>query len=124
MVDVYGKYFVNRKNGVDFNAGGQYNLDAVTSQILRVGARYTMKRDKWNFYAGAAYEHELDGKANGTAAGVAIRGADTSGGSFRGELGATVTPDKNVPVTLDFNLTGFAGTKQGVSGGVSVALMF
>ena len=25
-----------------------------------------VKRDKWNFYAGAAYEHELDGKATGT----------------------------------------------------------
>lgn len=124
VVDVYGKYFVNRKNGVDFNAGGHYTLDAVTSQILRVGARYTVKSRKWNFYAGAAYEHELDGKANGTADGVSIRGADTSGGSFRGELGATVTPDKNVPVTLDFNLTGFAGKKQGLSGGVSVALMF
>ena len=91
---------------------------------MRVGARYTMNRNKWKFYAGAAYEHELDGKANGTADGVAIRGADTADGSFRGELGATVTPDKNLPLTLDFNVTGFAGTKQGLSGGVSVAWMF
>ena len=83
-----------------------------------------MNRNKWNLYADAAYEHELDGKAEGRADGVAIRGADTSGASFRGELGATVTPDKNVPLTLDFNVTGFAGTKQGLSGGVSVAFMF
>ena len=123
-VDVYGKYFYNRRNSTDFNAGGHYSLDAVTSQVLRVGARYTVNRDKWKFYAGAAYEHELDGKANGTADGVAIRGADTSGGSFRGELGATVTPDKNVPLTLDFNVSGFAGKKRGVTGGVSVSLMF
>ncbi|MBR1553721.1 MAG: autotransporter outer membrane beta-barrel domain-containing protein, partial [Schwartzia sp.] len=123
-VDVYGKYFVNRRNSVDFNAGGHYDLDAVTSQVLRVGARYTMKRAKWNFYAGAAYEHELDGKANGTADGVAIRGADTSGGSFRGELGATMTPGENSPWKLDLNVTGFAGKKQGVTGGVSVAFLF
>ena len=82
---------------MDFNAGGHYDLDAVTSSVLRVGARYILKREKWNFYAGAAYEHEFDGKANGTADGMAIRGADTSGGSFRGELGATVKPGENSP---------------------------
>ncbi len=123
-VDVYGKYFYNRKNGVSFNAGGQFDLDAVTSQILRVGARYTVKRDKWNFYAGAAYEHELDGKATGTAGGLAIRGAEISGASFRGELGATMKPDKNSPWSLDLNVAGFAGKKQGFTGGVSVAFMF
>ena len=123
-VDVYGKYFYNRRNSVDFNAGGHYDLDAVTSSVIRLGARYIVKRDKWNFYAGAAYEHELDGKANGTADGVAIRGADTSGGSFRGELGATMTPGENSPWKLDLNVTGFAGKKQGFTGGVSVAFMF
>ena len=124
VVDVYGKYFYNRKNGVSFDAGGHYDLDAVTSQIVRVGARYTVKRAKWNYYAGVAYEHELDGKATGTAGGLAIRSADTSGGSFRGELGATMKPGDNSPWSLDLNLSGFAGKKQGFTGGVSVALMF
>ncbi|MBE6095009.1 MAG: autotransporter outer membrane beta-barrel domain-containing protein [Schwartzia succinivorans] len=123
-VDVYGKYFYNRRNGVSFDAGGHYDLDAVTSSVLRVGARYILKRNKWNFYAGAAYEHEFDGKANGTADGVAIRGADTSGGSFRGEIGATVKPGENSPWNIDLNVSGFAGKKQGFTGGVSVALMF
>ena len=123
-VDVYGKYFYNRKNGVSFDAGGHYDLDAVTSQIIRIGARYTIKRDKWDFYAGAAYEHELDGKANGTAGGLAIRGADTSGASFRGELGATMKPGEKSPWSLDLNVAGFAGKKQGFTGGVSVAFMF
>ena len=123
-VDVYGKYFYNRRNGVSFDAGGHYDLDAVTSSVLRVGARYIVKRNKWNFYAGAAYEHELDGKANGTADGVAIRSADTSGGSFRGEIGATVKPGENSPWNIDLNVRGFAGKKQGFTGGVSVAFMF
>ena len=129
-VDVYGKYFYNRKNSVSFDvgAGDHYDLDAVTSQVVRVGARYNIKRDKWNFYAGAAYEHELDGKAAGTASNggvsAAIRGADTSGASFRGEIGATMKPDKNSPWSLDLNVSGFAGKKQGFAGGVSVAFMF
>ena len=123
-VDVYGRYFYNRRNGVSFNAGGHYDLDAVTSSVLRVGARYTMKREKWNFYGGVAYEHELDGEATGTADGVAIRGADVGGGSFRGEIGAPMTPGENSPWSLDLNLSGFAGKKQGFTGGVSVAFMF
>ena len=102
-VDVYGKYFFNRKNGVDFNAGGHYDLDAVTSSVLRVGARYVVKRNKWNLYGGLAYEHELDGEAAGKADGVAIRGADVGGGSFRGEIGATMTPGDKSPWSLDLN---------------------
>ena len=124
-VDVYGKYFMSRRNGVDFTVNdARYDLDAVTSQVLRVGARYMMKREKWNFYGGLAYEHEFDGRAEGTVDGLAIRSADTGGASFRGEIGATMTPDENSPWKLDLNLAGFAGKKQGVTGGVSVAFMF
>ena len=123
-LDVYGKYFYNRRNGVSFDAGGCYDLDAVTSQVLRVGARYTVKRDKWNFYGGLAYEHELDGVATGRADGVPIRGADTKGGSLRAEIGATMQPEEDSPWSLSLNMSGFAGEKQGFSGGVSVSFMF
>ena len=124
-LDVYGKFFFNRRNGVSFETGGNaYDLDAVRSEILRVGARYTMKREKWNFYGGLAYEYEMDGKATGTVDGLAIRGADIGGGSVRAELGATMQPDANSPWSLDLNLSGFAGKKRGISGGVSVAFMF
>ena len=124
-VDVYAKYFFNRRNGASFTVENQqFDLDAVTSQILRVGARYTMKREKWNFYGGVAYEHELDGEATGKVDGFAIRSADVKGGSFRAELGATMKPDKNSPWSLDLNVAGFAGKKQGFSGGVSVSFTF
>ena len=123
-LDVYGKFYHNHRKGVSFNAGGHYDLDAVNSDVLRIGARYTLKREKWNFYGGLAYEHELDGKASGTADGMKIRSADTSGASLRGELGVTFKPEKEGPLTLDFNVSGFAGKKRGVTGGVSVAWMF
>ena len=56
--------------------------------------------------------------------GVAIRGADTSGTSFRAEIGATMKPGENSPWSLDLNVSGFAEKKQGFTGGVSVAFMF
>ena len=124
-LDVYGKFFYNRRNSVGFTVNdAAYDLDAVTSQVLRIGARYTMKREKWNFYGGLAYEHEMDGKATGTVDGLEIRGADTGGGSFRAELGATMQPDKNSPWKLDLNVAGLAGKKQGITGGISVSFMF
>ena len=39
-------------------------------------------------------------------------------------IGATMQPDKDSPWQLDLNLAGFAGKKEGFSGGVSVAWMF
>ena len=65
----------------------------------------------------------LDGEATGRMNGNAIRGADIKGGSARLELGATMKPDK-APWSLDLNVTGFAGKKQGVMGGVSFAWLF
>ena len=124
LLDVYGKYLYNRRESFSFDAGGHYDIDDLTSQILRVGARYIMKRESWNFYGGLAYEHELDGKATGKANGLDIRGVDMSGGSLRIELGAAMQPDKNSPWSLDFNVTGYAGKKRGVMGGISVGFAF
>lgn len=124
-VEVYGRYFFNHKNGIDFTADGEkYDLDAVNSHILRAGARYTMKREKWNFYGDLSYEHEFDGKAEGSVNGMAIRGADTSGGSARLELGATFKESADSPWSLSLDMTGYAGHKKGFKGGVSMNFAF
>ena len=123
-VDVYGKYFFNRRNGVNFDAAGNhYDLDAVNSNVLRVGSRYTVKREKWNFYGGLAYEHEFGGEATGRVDGASIRSADIGGGSVFGEIGAKIVPGES-RWGLDLFVHGFAGKKRGVSGGVSVAYKF
>jgi len=49
-----------------------------------------------------------------------IRGADISGTSVRGEIGATFRPGEKSNVTIDLNLSGFAGKKQGLTRGLSV----
>ena len=46
------------------------------------------------------------------------------GGSVRLELGAKLLANEKSPWTLDLNLTGYAGKKQGLQGGVSVKFMF
>ena len=120
VLDLYAKYFYNHRGSVSFDAGGHYDLGAVESSVLRVGTRYTVKQnDNINYYGGLAVEHEFCGRASGFADGVAIRGADISGTSVRGEIGATFRPGDKSNVTLDLNLSGFAGKKQGFTGGLS-----
>ena len=130
-LDVYAKYFYNHRGSVSFDAGGRYDLDGVNSNILRIGTRYTVKKnEKFNYYGGLAVEHEFSGNATGTyiapggAIGLGLRGADISGTSVRGELGAIFQPDDKTPLTLDLNLTGFAGKKRGLSGGLSALWHF
>ncbi|MBR2215801.1 MAG: hypothetical protein IJ849_08610 [Selenomonadaceae bacterium] len=124
-VDFYGRYFFNRVDGSSFDAANNhYDLDAVTSQILRLGTRYTLKGNKWHFYSGLAYQHEFDGKGTGRVDGNAIRGADTSGGSIFGEIGAKMVPTATNPWSIDFYLNAFGGKKNGVTGGVAIAFMF
>ena len=124
-LDVYAKYFYNRRNGTDFTVdGADYSLDAVTSSLVRVGTRYTERNDRWNFYGGLAYEYEMDGKATGRVNGLSIRGADIGGGRVRGEIGTFMRPSVDNPWGVDLNLTCFVGKKQGVMGSVSVAYTF
>ncbi|ORU01116.1 Large exoproteins involved in heme utilization or adhesion [Anaerovibrio sp. JC8] len=126
VLDVYAKYFYNHRNGTDFTvAGADYRLDDITSSLLRVGARYTEKRDdQWSFYGGLAYEYEMCGRAYGTVNGVDIRGADIGGGRIRGEIGAFMKPTADTPWGVDLNLTAYAGKKQGVMGSISTVYTF
>ncbi|MBQ4018662.1 MAG: hypothetical protein II605_05400, partial [Paludibacteraceae bacterium] len=97
-LDVYGKFFYTRRNGVDFDAGGNhYSLDSVNSSLLRVGARYGSNDRKWNWYGGLAYEYEFGGESKGTVDGLAIRSASIKGASVRGEIGMRMEATKTNP---------------------------
>ena len=101
VLDLYAKYFYNHRGSVSFDAGGHYDLDAVESSVLRLGTRYTVKKNEnINYYGGLAVEQEFCGRATGLADDVAIRGADISGTSVRGEIGASFQPGKTVILPL------------------------
>ena len=124
-LDVYGKYFYLRRNGVDFDAGGNhYTLDSVTSSLLRIGARYGSNDKKWNWYGGLAYEYEFGGESKGTVDGLAIRSASIKGGSVRGEIGMRMEATKTNPWKVDIGIYGYGGKHRGFGGNVSVAYMF
>ena len=124
-LDVYGKFFYTRRNGVSFNAAGRYDLDAVNSSLLRVGARYGSTDKKWNWYGGLAYEYQFDGESGGMLNGnTPIRAASIKGGSVRGEIGLRMDATKTNPWQTDISIYGYGGKHRGFGGSVNVAYMF
>ncbi len=124
-LDVYGKYFYTKRDGVNFTAGGSaYDLDSVASSVLRVGARYGSADRKWNWYGGLAFDYEFDGEATGKVDGAAIRSASVKGGSVRGELGLRMDATKTNPWHMDISVYGYGGKHRGFGGNVSLAYTF
>ena len=123
-LDVYGKFFYTKRDGAEFDAVQRYDLDSVTSSVLRIGARYGTSDKRWNWYGGLAYEYEFDGGATGKVNGTAIRSASVKGSSVRGELGMRMDATKTNPWQTDISLYGYAGKHRGFGGKVNVAYTF
>jgi hypothetical protein len=128
-LDVYGKYFYTRREGVSFDAGADhYDLDSVSSSLLRIGARYGTTVKRWNWYGGLAFEYEFDGKSEGTVSTIgnsaAIRSASVKGSSVRCELGLRMDATKDNPWKADIAIYGYGGKHRGFGGNVNVAYTF
>lgn len=87
--DVYGKYFHSEIEGDAFLMGGDaYRFDDMTSDRLRLGARYTADTGRaWSFYGGAAYEYEFSGDSRMKAGPWEAREKSLQGSSVFGEIG-------------------------------------
>ena len=123
--DIYGKYFHTDIDGDSFEMGGdRFSFDSVTSDRLRLGARYTADTDKaWSLYCGAAYEYEFSGGSHMKAGQFDAPEQSLQGSTVFGEIG-TVWGRKDSPWSMDINLRGYAGEREGFSGMVQLAYAF
>ena len=123
--DIYGKYFHTDIDGDSFEMGGdRFSFDSVTSDRLRLGARYTADTDKaWSLYCGAAYEYEFSGGSHMKAGQFDAPEQSLQGSTVFGEIG-TVWGRKDSPWSMDVNLRGYAGEREGFSGMVQLAYAF
>ena len=123
--DIYGKYFHTDIDGDSFEMGGdRFSFDSVTSDRLRLGARYTADTDKaWSLYCGAAYEYEFSGGSRMKAGQFEAPEQSLQGSTVFGEIG-TVWGRKDSPWSMDVNLRGYAGEREGFSGMVQLAYAF
>ena len=123
--DVYGKYFHSEIEGDAFLMGGDaYRFDDMTSDRLRLGARYTADTGRaWSFYGGAAYEYEFSGDSRMKAGPWEAREESLQGSSVFGEIGALMR-DKDSPWSMDINFRGYTGEREGISGMLQLAYSF
>ncbi|MBP5469099.1 MAG: hypothetical protein J6Z11_07630, partial [Candidatus Riflebacteria bacterium] len=124
-LDIYGKYFYNEREGINFAAGAdQYSLDKVRSRVLRAGFRLSSTDRKWNRYGGLAYDYEFGGKSSGEVNGTPIRSASVKGGTLRGEFGYCREATKTNPWKTDISLYGFTGKRNGFGGNIAFEYHF
>lgn len=123
--DIYGKYFHTDIDGDSFVMGGdRFSFDSVTSDRLRLGARYMPATDAaWKVYYGAAYEYEFSGDSHMKAGRFDAPEQSLQGSTVFGEIG-TVWGRKDSDWSVDVNLRGYAGEREGFSGMVQLAYAF
>lgn len=123
--NLYGKYFHTEVEGDNFSiAGDEFSFDDVTSDRLRLGARYTADTEKaWSLYYGLAWEYEFNGDSNMKAGQFDAPEQSLKGSTGIAEIG-TVWRSDDSPWRADINLKGYTGEREGFSGMVHLTYLF
>ena len=123
--DLYGKYFHTEVDGGALSIGGdRFEFSGMTSDRLRLGARYTARAEgAWSPYAGLAWEYEFDGADAMRAGGFDVPEESLRGGTVIGEAGVTWRPSDS-RWRASFLLRGYAGERDGVSGTAQISYSF
>ena len=131
-LDAYGRYLLSYVEGDDVtlesDAKERFSMDDTTTLAVHLGARLEGAFQTFDWYAGLAYEHVFDGKAEGELkfAGVtaALDAPSLKGDSAIVDLGFTMKPEANGPWTIGVGLKGYAGDRRGGTGSVNVLYTF
>ena len=103
----------------------KFHFDSIQSHRTRLGAELGYTGDQgYRPYIGAAWEHEFDGESSATTNNLPILEPDLRGDTGIGEIGLTITPSETIPLTVDLGLTGYVGTREGISGSLLVKWTF
>lgn len=125
-LDIYGKFFHTYIDGDNFTVSGdRFSFDSVTSDRLRIGAQLTTnKNNKWSTHYGLAYEYEFNGDSDMKAGQFDLPTQSLEGGTIIGEIGLTYQGSEFSPWSLDLNLRGYEGQREGFSGHVQATYTF
>jgi len=126
-LDLYGKYFWTRQQGdsVTLKTGDPVKFKDTDSHRLRLGGRFSYAvNDYLAPYIGAAWEYEMDGRQRASTYGYAIDTPTLHGSTGIGELGLTVKPSKELPLSFDLGVQGYVGKREGVTGSMQIRWEF
>ncbi|MFC2639018.1 MAG: autotransporter outer membrane beta-barrel domain-containing protein, partial [Mitsuokella sp.] len=125
-VGAYLRYLYSNQQGGEatLSSGETYDFGSVNSNRVRLGATYAhVGKRGGSVRAGLAWEYELSGSARASYAGYDTPSPSLRGGSAMLELGYRFAP-KDGRVRYDFQVTGWQGRREGVSGSMQVNWAF
>jgi|GEM_PF-5824111 len=126
-LDVYGRYAWNRVNADDVSIGNEHlSFGSMNSSRVRLGGQYSYElTPQMKPYLGLAFEHEFKGAASGSVYGMSIDQPTLKGSTGIAELGLEIKPSAvNQAWTVNASILGYAGEREGFSGGLSVKYLF
>lgn len=118
-LDLNAKYFYSKIDDASANlsTGESLYFDDLESKRLKLGGLLTFTLNSHvDILAGLTYEREFDGKAQGTTNGHDILSPKLEGNTGIGRLGLSVRPNPQIPLTLELDVAGYAGQREGVTG--------
>ena len=100
-------------------------FDEVDSLRTRLGGRLNYSFSEYfTPYFGAYWEHEFDGDAAIKVNGTPMSGPSLEGSTAVGELGFNFKPALDSGLSIDLSAQGYLGTREGVSGSLSLRYEF
>jgi outer membrane autotransporter protein len=126
-LDTYAKYFWTHLEGEDtrLESGDPVHFMDIDSHRLRLGGRFTYIINEYcSPYIGAAWEHEFEAKARGTAYGDPLDAPNLRGDTGVGELGISLRAPLAVPIIFDLAVQGYTGKREGVTGSLQFRIEF
>ncbi|MBQ9763012.1 MAG: autotransporter outer membrane beta-barrel domain-containing protein [Phascolarctobacterium sp.] len=123
-IDVYGKFMYTHHSSEDFNIdGSDFHFDSVDSERLRLGFRINeVQTNKLSMYYGAAWEYEFGGDAENTTVGYDLSTPSLGGSTMIGEIGMHYLASEKW--SLDLNVRGYSGQRDGFTGSVQANYNF
>lgn len=121
-LDLYSRFYWTEVDGDSFSLDGDSSeFRDISRRRVRIGSR--IESFDWGVYFRTAYEHEFDGDASMTAAGIRAPIEALKGNSFMGELGGKYQMTK-LPFLLDLKAAGWSGEQARISGQTRLAYEF
>ena len=91
----------------------------------RLGGRFVHAVNEYVIpYIGAYWEHEFDGETRPEVNGQSLSSPSLKGDTGMGELGLTLKPSKDLPLSFDLAAQGYVGEREGVTGSLQIRYEF
>jgi outer membrane autotransporter protein len=125
-LDLSAKLIWTRQSGDSLNVHeDRVRFKDADSLRTCVGGRFAYAINEYVApYVGAYWEHEFDGKIRSTVNNRRINSPDLTGDTGIGELGLSLKPSKDLPLSFDLGVQGYVGKREGVTGSLQVRFEF